>query len=89
MLQSSQENNCTRVSFLIKLQESAFNFFKKETLAQVFSVNSAKFLRAPFYITPPEDCFCRERIWIKIKIEFQKNSFFEKLKEASLRLHLY
>ena len=33
--QNSQENNCARVSFLIKLQ--ACNFIKKETLAQVFS----------------------------------------------------
>ena len=30
-------NTCARVSFLIKLQASAFNFIKKETLAQVFS----------------------------------------------------
>ena len=33
--QNSQENICARVSFLIKLQ--ACNFFKKETLAQMFS----------------------------------------------------
>ena len=33
--QNSQENTCTRVSFLTKLQ--AWNFIKKETLAQVFS----------------------------------------------------
>ena len=32
--QSSQENTCARVSFLIKLQA---NFIKKETLAQIFS----------------------------------------------------
>ena len=34
---NSQENNCTRVSFLIKLQAGACNFIKKETLAQKFS----------------------------------------------------
>ena len=34
--QHSQENTCTRVSFLIKLQASG-NLLKKETLAQVFS----------------------------------------------------
>ena len=39
ILQNSQENNCTIVSLLIKLQASASacNFNKKETLAQVFS----------------------------------------------------
>ena len=35
--QNSQENNCPRVSFLIKLKTWACNFIKKETLAQVFS----------------------------------------------------
>ena len=35
--QNSQENSCPTVSFLIKLQVEAFNFIKKETLAQVFS----------------------------------------------------
>ena len=35
--QSSQENNCARAYFLIKLQVSACNFIKKGTLAQVFS----------------------------------------------------
>ena len=34
--QNSQENTYTRVSFLIKLQDSACNFIKKETVAQVF-----------------------------------------------------
>ena len=34
--QSSQENTCARASFLIKLQAKAFNFIKKEALAQVF-----------------------------------------------------
>ena len=31
--QNSEENSCIRVSFLIKLQASACNFIKKETLA--------------------------------------------------------
>ena len=34
ILQNSQENTCTRVSFLIKLQA---NFIKKETLGYVFT----------------------------------------------------
>ena len=37
IFQSSQENTCARVSFLIKLQAEACNFIKKETLVQVFS----------------------------------------------------
>ena len=37
ILQNSQENTCARVSFLIKMQTSACNFFKKETLGQVFA----------------------------------------------------
>ena len=36
-LQNSQEKNCARVSFLIKLKAEAWNFIKKETLAQAFS----------------------------------------------------
>ena len=35
--QNSQENNCAKVSFLIKLQAQSCNFIKKETLTQVFS----------------------------------------------------
>ena len=37
ILQNSHENTCARVSFLIKLQALAYNFIKKEALAQVFS----------------------------------------------------
>ena len=35
--QHSQKNTCARIYFLMKLQASACNFIKKETLAQVFS----------------------------------------------------
>ena len=45
--QNSQENTCQRVSFLIKLQAKACNFFKKETLAQVFS---CEIFRIPFSV---------------------------------------
>ena len=34
--QNSQENICAKVSFLIKLQASACNFIKKETLTQAW-----------------------------------------------------
>ena len=42
ILQNSQKNTCVRVSFLMKLQASAWNFIKKETLAQVFSCEFCK-----------------------------------------------
>ena len=40
--QNSQENNCARASFLVKLQ----------------ALNFAKSLKACFYRTPPDGCFC-------------------------------
>ena len=50
MSQNSQENTCARVAFLILLQAEVCNFIKKETLAEVFSVNFVKFLRILFLI---------------------------------------
>ena len=47
-------NTCARVSFLIKLQASACNFIKKETLTQVFSCEFCKVSKNAFsYRTPP------------------------------------
>ena len=43
--QNSQENTLARVSYLIKLQVSACNFIKKETLAQVFSCEFCEILK--------------------------------------------
>ena len=52
--QNSQENTCARVSFIIKLQASACNFIKKETLAQVFSCEFCEISKNTFsYRTPP------------------------------------
>ena len=52
--QSSQENTCARVSFLIKLQASACNFIKKEALAQVLSCEFCEIFKSTFfYRTPP------------------------------------
>ena len=39
ILQSSKENTCARVSFLLKLQVDICNFIKKESLGQVFHEN--------------------------------------------------
>ena len=44
--QNSQENTCTRVSFLIKLQTC--NFIKKRLWPRCFPVSFVKFLRTPF-----------------------------------------
>ena len=55
--QNSQKSTCARVSFLMKLQASACNFTKKETLAQVFSKISSEFCEISknnfCYKTPP------------------------------------
>ena len=50
ILENSQENTCARVSFLIKLQALAWNLIKKETLAQGFPKNFAKFVRTPSFV---------------------------------------
>ena len=46
--QSSQENTCARISFLIKKRPEACNL-KKILWHRCFPVNFAKFLRAPFF----------------------------------------
>ena len=55
--QEKQENIRARVSMLIKLQVSACSLIQKETLAQVFLVNVAKFLRTFFYRIPLDNWF--------------------------------
>ena len=51
---NSQENNCARVSFLIKLHALACNFIKKETLTQVFSCEFCETFKNTFcYRAPP------------------------------------
>ena len=46
--QSSQENTCARVPFLIKLQVEACNFIRKETLTQVFSCKFCEIFKNTF-----------------------------------------
>ena len=48
--QNSQENTCARVSFSIKLQASACNFIKKETLAQMFYCEYWEVSKNAFFI---------------------------------------
>ena len=48
--QNSQENTCARVSFLIKrLTHEAWNFIKKETLAQVFTCEFSEISKNTFF----------------------------------------
>ena len=56
--QNSQENNCARVSILIKLKAQASNFIKKETRHTYFPINFEKFLRTPIWNT-----FFTEKLW--------------------------
>ena len=46
MSPNSQENTCARDSFLVKLQAY---FFKKESLAQVFSCKFCKISKTTFF----------------------------------------
>ena len=52
--QNSQESTCARVSLLIKLQPTACNFIKKETLAQVFSCEVCEIFK---------NIFLTEHLW--------------------------
>ena len=47
--QNSQENNCTRVSILIKLRVSDLQLIKKETLAKVFSCEFYEISKNTFF----------------------------------------
>ena len=49
MSQNSQENACARASFLTKLQALAYNYIKKETLAQVFSCKFYEISKNTFF----------------------------------------
>ena len=64
--QNSQENTSVRSSFLIKLQACSLRpaiLLKKRLSHRCFPMNFVKFLRAPFYRTPLEDCFWLVRLW--------------------------
>ena len=52
--QNLQENTCARDYVLIKLQVEAYNFIKKETVAQVFSREFCEISKNTFFHrTPP------------------------------------
>ena len=69
--QNSQGNTCSKVSYLIKLQAWAYNFVKKETLAQVFACEFCEISHNTFsYRAPFDDCF-------RIFLRKRKNSLLE------------
>ena len=59
MLQNSQEITCARASFLIKLQSQAYNFIKKETLAQMFPCEFCEISKSNFFT---------EHLWVPLWI---------------------
>ena len=61
VLQNSQENTCTRVSFLIKLQ--ACKLIKRDPHTGVFLWILQNFYEHLFYRTPPDDCFWNYRYY--------------------------
>ena len=48
ILKNAQQNNCARVSFLIKLQSSGLQLYQKETLVEVFSYGFCKISKNNF-----------------------------------------
>ena len=60
--QNSQENTCVRVSFLTKLQESAY-FVKKGTLVEVLYCEFCKIFGEAFFLrNPSSGYFCKETL---------------------------
>ena len=57
--QNSQENTCAHSGvFIVNFEHiKACNFIKKESLAQVFHMNFAKFLRISFLQNFPDEWF--------------------------------
>ena len=49
VLQNSRENTCAKASFLIKMLAEAWNFIKKEALAQVFSCEFCEIFRNTYF----------------------------------------
>ena len=60
--QNYEENTCTRVSFLIKLQAVPATLLKKRLCHRCFPVNFAKFLRTRFLKITSGGCFCTHPI---------------------------
>ena len=52
--QNSHENTCVRVSFLIKLEDSALQLYLKKTVTHSFSCEACNFIKkGPIYVLHP------------------------------------
>ena len=77
ILQKFTGKHCARVSFLIKLQASACNFIKKETLTQVFSCKFCKISKKTFgYRAPPVAASTTQVLYCE-SCEIFKNIYFD------------
>ena len=65
--QNSRVNTCATVSFSIKLQISAGNFIKKETLTRVFSCEFCEFFKNTFFRRTPTVAASEKRIRNPVK----------------------
>ena len=79
---NSQENTCTRVSFLIKLQSSACNFIKQESRTQVFSCEIWETFKKTFLCRTPvviafQYCLPIKALWVLSthKLFYSRNRF--------------
>ena len=70
--QNSQENICTRVSFLIKLQ--VCNLIKKETVAQVFSCEFCEISKNTFFYKTPLVAASENNVTMQTTAKFASNS---------------
>ena len=72
--QNSQENICTRVSFLIKLQASdPATLLKKRLWHRCFPVSFLKFLRTPFFIKHLWQLLLKHNVTMQTTAEFASN----------------
>ena len=92
--QNSQRNTCAGVSFLIKLQASACNFIKKETLAQGFSCEFCEISKNIFFTEhvwataskQTDDCFkFSNRIQHQIAKLFLKYNYINERKQLEAK----
>ena len=63
-LQNSRENTCAGVSFLKSYRPEACNFFKKETLAQVFSGEFCEISMNTFFRRTPLVTASGMKAWV-------------------------
>ena len=78
--QNSQENTFVRVSFLIKLQATVYNFTKNKTLAQVFFCEFCEISNNTFFT---------EHLWLLLYWYMTDYMLFERLKNTFKNCSLY